>query len=105
MPVLEITPTVRRSYGLDSPATVPGRSQTTGRRKTPKAVTEQAIIDLMERTQRPMTRLDIALCLGLKKTPYLVGLIEGLREQGLIIRSSYILPHGVICYEYWPMWR
>jgi hypothetical protein len=102
MATLAISPSVRRAYGLDQPDTVSARSQSNRRVKQPREVTKRAILDVLYRVGRPLTRLDIADELGMKKTPWLITLIEELRDQGVIVRSAYTLPHGVICYLYQP---
>jgi len=103
MATLAISPSLRRSYGLDQPDTVPASSQTKRRVKQPREVTERAILDVLYRVNRPLTRLEIADEMHMKKTPWLISIIESLVNQGAVVRRSYTLPHGVVCYEYLPV--
>lgn len=62
--------------------------------------TERKILKALEINARPMTRGEIAKSIGLKSTPYLIGLIEGLVQRQVLSRSHGTWKNGCLMYLY-----
>lgn len=58
------------------------------------------IMDAVGGAGQPLTRLEIARALGLKKTPWLVAAIERLAIDGYLTRIESRTPQGVIMWLY-----
>lgn len=72
------------------------------RQPTPQERVYNAVLE----AGRAVTRGDIAKALGLRKTPWLNGVIEGLVADGYLTRTHGTWKNGVVMYLYevalWP---
>jgi len=59
------------------------------------------IVKVVSASPKPMTRLEIARCIGRSKSPYLLTLIAELADGGDITETASIRPNGLIEYRYW----
>lgn len=66
----------------------------------PRSETRQLMIDIVARSERPLTRTEIVNRLNRKKTPHLINMMDALVEEGVFRRSIVTFNNGVMGYEY-----
>ena len=66
----------------------------------PRSETRQLMIDIVARSERPLTRTEIVNQLNRKKTPHLINMMDDLVDEGLFIRNLHTFHNGVTGYEY-----
>ena len=66
----------------------------------PRSETRQLMIDIVARSERPLTRTEIVNRLNRKKTPHLINMMDALVEEGVFRRSIVTFNNGVTGYEY-----
>ena len=66
----------------------------------PRSETRQLMIDIVARSERPLTRTEIVNRLNRKKTPHLINMMDALVDEGVFLRSVFTLHNGVTAYEY-----
>lgn len=82
-----------------------GRGYETSRNQTDRvtfhrpATMREKVYDVVNAASSP-TRGDIARALGLKKTPWLTAVIEGLVNEGYLIRKHDAWKNGCLMYRY-----
>ena len=53
----------------------------------PRSKTRQMMIDIVARSEKPLTRTEIVNRLQRKKTPHLINMMDTLVDEGIFIRS------------------
>lgn len=66
----------------------------------PRSETRQMMIDIVARSERPLTRTEIVNRLNRKKTPHLINMMDALVEAGVFSRSIATFNNRVTGYVY-----
>ncbi len=66
----------------------------------PRSETRQLMIDIVARSERPLTRTEIVNRLNRKKTPHLINMMDVLVDEGVFLRSIHTFNNGVTGYVY-----
>lgn len=66
----------------------------------PRSETRQLMIDIVRRSERPLTRTEIVSRLNRKKTPHLINMMDKLVDEGVFIRTVHTFHNGVTGYVY-----
>ena len=66
----------------------------------PRTETRQLMIDIVARSERPLTRTEIVNRLNRKKTPHLIDMMDTLVDDGIFHRSIVTFNNGVTGYVY-----
>ncbi|MCY4465158.1 MAG: hypothetical protein OXE46_06445 [Chloroflexi bacterium] len=66
----------------------------------PRTETRQMMIDIVEQSERPLTRTEIVNRLNRKKTPHLIDMMDRLVADGIFARSIVTFNNGVTGYVY-----
>lgn len=66
----------------------------------PSSETRQMMIDIVARSERPLTRTQIVNRLNRKKTPHLINMMDALVDAGVFNRSIVTFNNGVTGYVY-----
>ena len=66
----------------------------------PRSETRQMMIDIVARSERPLTRTEIVNRLNRKKTPHLINMMDALVEAGVFRRNIVTFNNGVTGYVY-----
>ncbi len=66
----------------------------------PRSQTRQLMIDIVARSERPLTRTEIVNRLNRKKTPHLIDMMDALVDEGVFRRSIHTFNNGVTGYVY-----
>ena len=66
----------------------------------PRVETRQMMIDIVARSQAPLTRTQIVNRLQRKKTPHLIRMMDALVDEGVFVRSVVTFNNGVTGYVY-----
>ena len=66
----------------------------------PRSETRQLMIDIVARSERPLTRTEIVNRLNRKKTPHLIDMMDALVDEGVFQRSLHTFNNGVTGYRY-----
>ena len=66
----------------------------------PRSETRQMMIDIVARSERPLTRTEIVNRLNRKKTPHLINMMDSLVDDGVFSRSIVTFNNGVTGYVY-----
>ena len=66
----------------------------------PRSATRQMMIDIVARSERPLTRTQIVNRLNRKKTPHLIDMMDKLVDEGVFLRSIVTFHNGVTGYVY-----
>ncbi len=66
----------------------------------PRSETRQMMIDIVSRSEKPLTRTEIVNRLHRKKTPHLINMMDALVAEGLFLRSIVTFHNGVTGYVY-----
>ncbi len=66
----------------------------------PSSETRQMMIDIVAKSEKPLTRTEIVNRLQRKKTPHLVNMMNSLVEEGIFVRSMVTFRNGVTGYVY-----
>ncbi|MDE2819129.1 MAG: hypothetical protein OXI40_05290 [Chloroflexota bacterium] len=66
----------------------------------PRSETRQMMIEVVAKSEKPLTRSEIANRVQRKKTPHLVNMMDSLVEEGIFARSIITFNNGVTGYVY-----
>ncbi len=66
----------------------------------PRSKTRQMMIDIVARSEKPLTRTEIVNRLQRKKTPHLINMMDSLVDEGVFARSIVTFNNGVTGYVY-----
>lgn len=66
----------------------------------PRSETRQMMIEIVARSERPLTRTEIVNRLNRKKTPHLINMMDALVDDGVFSRSIATFNNGVTGYVY-----
>lgn len=66
----------------------------------PRSATRQMMIDIVARSETPLTRTQIVNRLNRKKTPHLIDMMDALVDEGIFHRSIVTFNNGVTGYVY-----
>ena len=66
----------------------------------PRSATRQMMIDIVARSETPLTRTQIVNRLNRKKTPHLIDMMDSLVDEGIFYRSIVTFNNGVTGYVY-----
>ena len=66
----------------------------------PRSETRQLMIDIVARSERPLTRTEIVNRLNRKKTPHLINMMDALVDDGVFNRNIVTFNNGVTGYVY-----
>lgn len=66
----------------------------------PRSETRQMMIDIVAKSEKPLTRSEIVNRLKRKKTPHLINMMNSLVEEGVFLRSMVTFNNGVTGYVY-----
>lgn len=66
----------------------------------PRSATRQMMIDIVARSETPLTRTQIVNRLNRKKTPHLINMMDKLVDEGIFYRSIVTFNNGVTGYVY-----
>lgn len=66
----------------------------------PRSETRQMMIDIVARSERPLTRTEIVNRLNRKKTPHLINMMDALVADGVFSRNIVTFNNGVTGYIY-----
>ncbi len=66
----------------------------------PLTETRQMMIDIVAKSERPLTRTEIVNRLNRKKTPHLINMMDELVENGTFQRNIFTFNNGVTGYVY-----
>lgn len=66
----------------------------------PRSATRQMMIDIVARSETPLTRTQIVNRLNRKKTPHLIDMMDALVDEGIFYRSIVTFNNGVTGYVY-----
>ena len=66
----------------------------------PRVETRQMMIDIVARSETPLTRTQIVNRLQRKKTPHLIRMMDSLVDEGVFARSVVTFNNGVTGYVY-----
>ncbi|MCY4020548.1 MAG: hypothetical protein OXG39_14150 [Chloroflexi bacterium] len=66
----------------------------------PRSETRQMMIEVVAKSEKPLTRSEIANRVQRKKTPHLVNLMDSLVDEGIFLRSIVTFNNGVTGYIY-----
>ena len=66
----------------------------------PRSETRQLMIDIVVRSERPLTRTEIVNRLNRKKTPHLITMMDVLVDEGVFQRNIHTFNNGVTGYVY-----
>ena len=66
----------------------------------PLSETRQMMVDIVTRSERPLTRTEIVNRLNRKKTPHLINMMDALVDEGIFRRSIVTFNNGVTGYVY-----
>ncbi|MCY4072021.1 MAG: hypothetical protein OXG60_12055 [Chloroflexi bacterium] len=66
----------------------------------PRSETRQLMIEVVAKSEKPLTRSEIANRVQRKKTPHLVNMMDSLVEEGIFVRSIITFNNGVTGYIY-----
>ena len=66
----------------------------------PRSKTRQMMIDIVAKSEKPLTRSEIVNRLQRKKTPHLINMMDSLVEEDIFIRSIVTFNNGVTGYVY-----
>lgn len=66
----------------------------------PRSKTRQMMIEIVARSEKPLTRTEIVNRLQRKKTPHLINMMDTLVEEGIFVRSIVTFHNGVTGYVY-----
>ena len=66
----------------------------------PRSATRQMMIDIVARSDTPLTRTQIVNRLNRKKTPHLINMMDALVDEGIFYRSIVTFNNGVTGYVY-----
>ena len=66
----------------------------------PRSETRQMMIDIVARSERPLTRTEIVNRLNRKNTPHLINMMDALVDDGVFSRSIVTFNNGVTGYIY-----
>ena len=66
----------------------------------PRSATRQLMIDIVARSEAPLTRTQIVNRLNRKKTPHLINMMDALVDEGIFYRSIVTFNNGVTGYVY-----
>lgn len=66
----------------------------------PRSETRQMMIEIVAKSEKPLTRTEIVNRLKRKKTPHLISMMNSLVEEGIFVRSMVTFNNGVTGYVY-----
>lgn len=66
----------------------------------PRSESRQMMIDIVARSEKPLTRTEIVNRLQRKKTPHLISMMDALVAEGIFARNMITRHNGVTAYVY-----
>ena len=66
----------------------------------PRSETRLLMIQIVARSERPLTRTEIVNRLNRKKTPHLINMMDKLVDEGVFDRTVFTFHNGVTGYKY-----
>ena len=66
----------------------------------PKTETRELMIDIVARSERPLSRTEIVNRLNRKKTPHLIDMMDRLADEGVFQKRLHTFNNGVTGFVY-----